>query len=190
MTTPADVVRRDHRGGPRVFADRDLPEAGELVMANQLLLTIGGCAANVAVDLGKMGASARSSAGSAATCSAGSWPRCCANARGRSAIRSQQGLDTSQTLIVNVKGQDRRFIHSFDANAEFRAADISTAPCRVLYLGGYLLMNEVRQEEFGRCSRPPGRRGEDGAGRGDAGAGRLPAAAAKSVAGGGCLSAQ
>src|SRR3954469_611383 len=32
-----------------------LPTAGELVMADHLLLTIGGCAANAAVDLGKMG---------------------------------------------------------------------------------------------------------------------------------------
>src|SRR5438270_11191168 len=35
-----------------------LPAAGELVMADRILLTIGGCAANVAVDLSKMGVSA------------------------------------------------------------------------------------------------------------------------------------
>ena len=32
-----------------------LPAAGELVMADGMLLTIGGCAANAAVDLAKMG---------------------------------------------------------------------------------------------------------------------------------------
>src|SRR5436190_5819298 len=32
-----------------------LPAAGELVMADRILLTIGGCAANAAVDLVKMG---------------------------------------------------------------------------------------------------------------------------------------
>jgi sugar/nucleoside kinase (ribokinase family) len=59
--------------------------------------------------------------------------------------------DTSQTLIVNVVGQDRRFIHTFGANAEFSAADIPrkrVAQCRVLYLGGYLLMPKVCQEEL------------------------------------------
>ena len=54
-------------------------------------------------------------------------------------------------MIVNVVGQDRRFIHTFGANAEFSARDIP-APlligCRVLYLGGYLLMPDVRQEEL------------------------------------------
>src|SRR5205085_10924610 len=32
-----------------------LPVAGEVVMAGRLLLTVGGCAANAAVDLAKMG---------------------------------------------------------------------------------------------------------------------------------------
>src|SRR5581483_6946367 len=61
------------------------------------------------------------------------------------------GVDTSQTLIVNVAGQDRRFIHTFGANAEFRAADIPAdrvGRCKVLYLGGYLLMANVHQEEL------------------------------------------
>src|SRR5437764_4192914 len=35
-----------------------LPAAGELVMADGMLLTIGGCAANAAVDLTKMGVKA------------------------------------------------------------------------------------------------------------------------------------
>jgi len=62
-----------------------------------------------------------------------------------------RGLDTSQTLIVNVAGQDRRFIHTFGANAEFSAANIPperVRRCRVLYLGGYLLMPNVRADEL------------------------------------------
>ena len=35
-----------------------VPEAGELVMTDKMLLTIGGCAANAAADLVKMGVSA------------------------------------------------------------------------------------------------------------------------------------
>src|SRR5205823_2256606 len=59
--------------------------------------------------------------------------------------------DTSQTLIVNVAGQDRRFIHTFGANGEFSAADIPldrVAHCKALYLGGYLLMPRVRHDEL------------------------------------------
>ena len=56
MPQPSDVlcagiIVADHVCTPITH----LPAAGELVLADQLLLTIGGCAANVAVDLVKMG---------------------------------------------------------------------------------------------------------------------------------------
>src|SRR5262249_43843216 len=53
---------------------------------------------------------------------------------------------TSQTLIINVAGQDRRFIHTFGANAGFRAADIARdqlAAAKVLYVGGFLVMTAL-----------------------------------------------
>ena len=40
------------------------------------------------------------------------------------ALKVSSASDTSQTLIINVAGQDRRFIHTFGTNAEFCAADI------------------------------------------------------------------
>jgi sugar/nucleoside kinase (ribokinase family) len=129
-----------------------LPAAGELVLADRLLLTIGGCAANVAVDLAKMDVSA-SVVG-----------RVGGDVFGRivadmlrearvdvSALQVSDGVDTSQTLIVNVVGQDRRFVHTFGANGEFRAADIPVErvkKCRVLYLGGYLVMPKITQDEL------------------------------------------
>jgi sugar/nucleoside kinase (ribokinase family) len=70
-----------------------------------------------------------------------------------SAVTVSPDAETSQTLIVNVVGQDRRFIHTFGANAEFRASDIPldlVTKCRVLYLGGYLVMPNVRHEELAR----------------------------------------
>jgi sugar/nucleoside kinase (ribokinase family) len=66
-------------------------------------------------------------------------------------LRVSAGAETSQTMIVNVAGQDRRFIHTFGANAEFRASDIPAHcwdRCRVLYLGGYFLMPNVHQDEL------------------------------------------
>src|SRR5438874_4818004 len=47
----AGIIVADHVSSPISH----LPAAGELVLADQLLLTIGGCAANVAVDLVKLG---------------------------------------------------------------------------------------------------------------------------------------
>lgn len=144
----AGIIVADHVSSPISH----LPAAGELVMAERLLLTIGGCAANAAVDLGKMGV--------------------CATVVGRvgddvfgrvvcellreqgvdvAGVKVTPGLDTSQTLIVNVTGEDRRFIHTFGANAAFRAADVPldlVQRCRVLYLGGYLLMPGVVQDEI------------------------------------------
>src|SRR5947208_16340753 len=85
-----------------------VPAAGELVMADGMLLTIGGCAANAAVDLAKMGVRAAVVG------------RVGGDVFGRvvtdmlrdhgvdvSCVQVTPGSDTSQTLIVNVAGQDR-----------------------------------------------------------------------------------
>ncbi|HMF13870.1 MAG TPA: carbohydrate kinase family protein [Gemmataceae bacterium] len=129
-----------------------LPAAGELVMADRLLLTIGGCAANVAVDLAKMGVAA----GVVGRVGGDVFGRVVAEmlAAARvdvSGLLVSPDADTSQTLIVNVIGQDRRFIHTFGANAEFRAADIPLSlvtQCRVFYVGGYLVMPKIVQDEL------------------------------------------
>jgi sugar/nucleoside kinase (ribokinase family) len=128
-----------------------LPAAGELVLAERLLLTIGGCAANVAVDLTRMGVRA-TVLGRVGDDVFGRVVADLLRQQGVdvSGLRTSPG-DTSQTLIVNVAGQDRRFIHTFGANGLFSAADITSeqvARCRVLYLGGYLLMNSVEPGEL------------------------------------------
>jgi sugar/nucleoside kinase (ribokinase family) len=140
-----------------------MPAPGELVLADQLLLTIGGCAANVAVDLVKLGVPA-AVAGRVGDDVFGRVVAGMLRERGVdvSALAVTPGADTSQTLIVNVVGQDRRFIHTFGANAHFRAADISperAARCRVLYLGGYLLMRQVVPEELAAVFAAARRRG-------------------------------
>jgi sugar/nucleoside kinase (ribokinase family) len=144
----AGIVVADHVCTPITH----LPAAGELVMADRLLLTIGGCAANAAVDLVKMGVRA-AVAGRVGDDIFGRIVAELLREAGvdASALKTSPGRDTSQTLIVNVAGQDRRFIHTFGANAEFSAADIpleKVKRCRALYLGGYLLMPGVIQEEL------------------------------------------
>jgi sugar/nucleoside kinase (ribokinase family) len=144
----AGIIVADHVCTPISY----LPAPGELVMADSMPLTIGGCAANAAVDLVKMGVRAavlgrvggdvfgRIVADSLRTAGVDV-----------SLMQVSAKAETSQTMIVNVAGQDRRFIHTFGANAEFSARDIPLAQvkqCRVLYLGGYLLMPNVRADEL------------------------------------------
>jgi sugar/nucleoside kinase (ribokinase family) len=153
MTAPTDVLSAgiivaDHVSSPISH----LPAEGELVLADQLLLTIGGCAANVAVDLGKLGVSA-SVVGRVGGDVFGRVVSDMLHAHGVdvSLVQTMPDMDTSQTMIVNVAGQDRRFIHTFGANAAFRAADIPldrATKCRVLYLGGHLLMEKLLPDEL------------------------------------------
>ncbi len=121
-------------------------------MADGMLLTIGGCAANTAVNLVKMGVRA-AVVGCVGSDTFGGVVIDLLRNQGVdvSLVKVAQGKDTSQTLIVNVAGQDRRFIHTFGANAEFRPADIPLdrfGAARVLYLGGYLLMPKMTQAEL------------------------------------------
>jgi len=144
----AGIIVADHLCTP---IER-VPGAGELVMADGMLLTIGGCAANAAVDLAKMGVRP------AIVGRVGGDPfgRIVSDLLREAKVdtthlRVSPTADTSQTLIVNVQGQDRRFIHTFGANAEFSAGDIPPSlleMCKVLYLGGYLLMPGLQDDEL------------------------------------------
>lgn len=144
----AGIVVADHVCAPISH----VPAAGELVMTERMLLTIGGCASNVAVDLAKMGIQPAIVG------------RIGDDAFGRivremleeyridtSGLKITPGRPTSQTMIVNVKGQDRRFIHIFGANADFTAGDIPgsfPSEAQVLYVGGYLIMPGLNQDEL------------------------------------------
>jgi sugar/nucleoside kinase (ribokinase family) len=144
----AGIVVADHVCTPVSH----LPEPGELVMADRLLLTLGGCAANTAVDLAKMGV--RSAV--VGRIGADLFGRIVADMLREAKVET--GLlqaipdaDTSQTLILNVAGQDRRFIHTFGANAGFRAADIPRdrlGSAKVLYVGGFLVMTALTGKEL------------------------------------------
>jgi sugar/nucleoside kinase (ribokinase family) len=53
---------------------------------------------------------------------------------------------TSKTVILPVTGEDRRYLHTFGANADFRASDVDRdrlSQMRVFYVGGYLVLPEL-----------------------------------------------
>ena len=155
----AGVVVADHLCTP---IDH-VPTAGELVMADDLVLNIGGCASNAAVDLAKLGVRS-------AVCG-----RVGDDAFGRFVAETLAsfGVDcralaidpaepTSQTLIVNVRGEDRRFIHCFGANRGLTATDLDavlSSPPRVLYLGGYLVLPSLDAEALAKRFAAARRRG-------------------------------
>jgi len=155
----AGVVVADHLTPP---IDR-LPGPGELVKADDLVLNIGGLAANVSVALAKLGVMARV-CGRVGDDAFGRF----VGETFRSAGVDASGLvvdpdrATSQTVILNVKGEDRRFIHSFGANAGLSAEDLDAAitpETRVLYLGGYLILPGLEPEALGERFRKARERG-------------------------------
>ena len=65
-------------------------------------------------------------------------------------------------MIVPVVGEDRRFIHTFGANATLTAADIDPAAleaAEVLYVGGYLILPSLREDELAERLRDARARG-------------------------------
>jgi sugar/nucleoside kinase (ribokinase family) len=136
----AGIIVVDHVAAP---VDR-LPSAGELVLTHECFLSIGGCASNVAVDVAKMGISV-SVAGLVGEDSFGAFAKeylATAGVETDTLLTTDQAA-TSQTLIVNVKGQDRRFIHHIGANRLFSKPHFPMDAIRrakVLYVGGFFLM--------------------------------------------------
>jgi sugar/nucleoside kinase (ribokinase family) len=131
-----------------------LPAAGALVMTPGISWAIGGCASNVAADLARLGV--RSAVvGRVGDDPAGDFVRGSLSAAGvdTSRVLSTPGHQTSATLVVNVRGEDRRFIHTFGANAAFTGEELAAdllPQARVLYLGGLFLMPGLTGERVTR----------------------------------------
>jgi sugar/nucleoside kinase (ribokinase family) len=134
------MVVTDHLSTPIAH----LPAAGELVAVDELVLNIGGGAANTAVGLSRLGVPAAVCArvgddvfGRFAT------ETLVVNGVDVRALKVDPQRTTSQTLIINVRGEDRRFIHAIGANLGFVTTDLDdvlATPPRVLYIGYFLLL--------------------------------------------------
>jgi sugar/nucleoside kinase (ribokinase family) len=133
------------------------PAAGELVISPRLPLAIGGCASNVAIDLKRLGVSV----GVVGCVGQDSFGRFVVDELERAGVdahgvRTLADAETSGTLIINVRGEDRRFIHTPGANARLTVADIPlerVLQAKVLYVGGYLLMPALEGEPLASLFR-------------------------------------
>jgi sugar/nucleoside kinase (ribokinase family) len=120
-----------------------LPAAGELQLVDDMLLSTGGCAANAAMNLARLGMRV-AVAGKVGNDFFAGFVRQELEAKGVdvTGIRRSDTAPTSSTVILPVVSQDRRYIHTVGANAELRVEDVDleqVARARVLYVGGYLL---------------------------------------------------
>lgn len=124
-----------------------LPKAGELVVADRLELATGGCAANAAVDLARLGVNA----GIVARVGDDIFGEFVRREMQRQSVETTRLIttpdcQTSGTLIVNVQNEDRRFIHAFGANAELDGSELTNQELRntrILYVGGYFAMPKL-----------------------------------------------
>lgn len=134
-----------------------VPAAGELITCERLPLAIGGCAANVAIDLSRLGTRV-GVVGCVGQDAFGRFVVDTLSAAGVdvAGIGYRSEAETSGTLIINVHGEDRRFIHAVGANGLLRAADIPRgrlSKAKVLYVGGYLLMPAMQGTELAALFR-------------------------------------
>ncbi len=134
-----------------------MPKAGELVLCPRLPLSIGGCASNVAIDLARLGVRV-GAVGCVGQDAFGQFILDTLSAAGVevSGIRMLRDAETSGTLIINVEGEDRRFIHAVGANARLAVTDIPlerAQSAKVLYVGGYLLMPALEGEPLATLFR-------------------------------------
>jgi len=140
-----------------------LPAPGELALLDRYLLSVGGCAANTAADLVRLGRTT-SVLGKVGNDLFGEFLLQDLKRLGidPSFVRRSPTHPTSCTFIINVRGQDRRYIHCFGANADFSIADIDLKVldgARALYVGGYLAMPAFRPEHLVTLFREAKQRG-------------------------------
>lgn len=121
-----------------------VPAEGQLTLADEFLLNAGGCAVNTAACLRRSGVSTRV-IGKVGRDLFGDFVVKDLERLGidPSGVKRSDTHSTSSTFILNVKGQDRRYIHLVGANADLRASDVDLGAldnARVLYVGGYQAM--------------------------------------------------
>ncbi len=129
-----------------------LPRPGELVAINAIKTRAGGCAANVAIDLRKqnltvdlVGCLGRDVASEVLVKELQAAQVNCHQ------LFYTPDYPTSETVILLVDGEDRRYLHSFGANQAFSIKHIDRewlAELDVFYLGGLFAMPGILTNEL------------------------------------------
>jgi sugar/nucleoside kinase (ribokinase family) len=144
----AGILVKDTFCGPL----KALPSPGELVALDAFKSTAGGCAANVAIDLRKqsqlvelVGCVGRDAAGTSLVKKLQAAEVNCDQ------LAYTMDYPTSETVVLLVEGEDRRYLHSFGANQAFKVSDINrdwVASLDLFYLGGLFAMPGIVLDEL------------------------------------------
>jgi sugar/nucleoside kinase (ribokinase family) len=144
----AGILVKDTFCGPL----KRLPAPGELVAIEAFKTRVGGCAANVAIDLRKQGQNVEL-VGCLGQDAAGAYlvKELQAAQVNCDQLAYTAGHPTSETVILLVAGEDRRYLHSFGANRAFKVSDIRrdwVAALDLFYLGGLFAMPGIIADEL------------------------------------------
>lgn len=133
-----------------------IPEEGELVTTEKIELNLGGCAANVALDLSRLNVPSRL-AGCIGDDALSDFISRAVQAPGiQVELQRSANRCPGTAMHLNVRDQDRRFICTTGANEDF-VIDANTrrlletpAPegvCRVFYIGGFFMLRALENEQ-------------------------------------------
>jgi sugar/nucleoside kinase (ribokinase family) len=134
-----------------------LPAQGELKRVNRYILSAGGCAANTAACLHRLGWNA-GVIGKVGKDLFGDFVLADLSRLGvdASRVRKSSAQPTSNTYIINVRGEDRRYLHCPGANEDFVIDDVDVegfGQARVIYFGGYGMMSGFGPKELAHLFR-------------------------------------
>ncbi len=129
-----------------------LPIGGDLVVTEDFLVQPGGCAANTAISLAKLGVSVSVVGKVGKDIFGDAVERDLQTSGVRiDALRRSSTHSTSKTVILPVIGEDRRYIHTIGANADFTVDDISVPlvmQAQVFALGGYCVLPRLESQRI------------------------------------------
>ena len=133
---------------------RKFPAPGGLITTPKLHLTIGGCAANVSTDLAKISVPV-SLVGCLGEDPFGEFvlKELRSNGVNCDHVCTSKESQTSATMVVNVQGEDRRFIHAVGANTELSGLEVSDElldQAKILYVGGFGLNPALSGENIAK----------------------------------------
>ena len=131
---------------------KHIPEPGVLAKIDSITTSAGGCAANAAIDLARLGFDVDIVGCLGKDPAASALLSCLKDSNvGCTQLTYTQDYPTSRTVVLLVEGQDRRYIHTIGANNAFTVVHIKRqwlAELKVFYLGGLLALPAVKTQEL------------------------------------------
>jgi len=131
-----------------------IPEPGELIWADEIFLSGGGHAHNTPISLARLGVKV-GVMGKVGNDPFGDFLIEDLKKEGvdTSKIIISNKLGTSKTMVILTPSEDRRFIHTVGANADFGIDDIDfdyLSQAKILYIGGYGVLPRLDEESLAR----------------------------------------